>query len=280
MATIKEIAERTGVSLSAVSRVLNHDATLSVSPETKMRIFEAAQELEYKTIRERKSIEAENIRLTFGLVDWYSDIDLLDDPYYLYLMTAMEKECAAANIDIYKINKINGRYNAIKLNNIDGIIAIGRFSEEEISDLSIYTDKIVFLDSSPQENKFDSVTINMKLGVTEALEYLLQLGHTEIGFLGAHGIGDNREEIEDLRNSIFIEFMKSKNLYNPDYFHIDHRISYQGGYNLMKVALASGHMPTAFFIANDTMATGAIRALYEAKLQVPNDISIIGFNDF
>jgi LacI family transcriptional regulator len=279
MATIKEIANKTGVSISAVSRVLNHDATISVSAETKMRIFQIAQELEYKTVRERKTIEAELTRLTFGLVDWYSDVELLDDPYYLYLMTAIEKECALANIDIYKMNKVNGRFNAFKFNNIDGIIAIGKFSDEEISDLTAYTNKIVFLDSSPQEKLFDSVTINIKLGVIEALEHLLELGHTEIGFLGAHGIGDHKEPIVEHRTQIFIDFMKNHNLYNADYIYLGNKISYSGGYNLMNEAYKAGNMPSAFFIANDTMATGAIRALYEAKLHVPNDISIIGFND-
>lgn len=279
MSTIKEIANKTGVSQSTVSRVLNHDATISVSADTKRRIFEVAQELEYKTVRERKNIESDNSRLTFGLVDWYSDVELLDDPYYLYLMTAIEKECASANIDIYKINKVNGRFNTFKLNILDGIIAIGKFSDEEIEDLKVYTNKIVFLDSSPQEKYFDSVTINIKLGVIEALEYLLELGHTEIGFLGAHGIGDHKEPIVEHRTAIYTEFMKRHNLYNPNYVYLGTKISYNGGYRLMNEAYKSGQMPTAFFIANDTMATGAIRALYEAKLNVPNDVSIIGFND-
>lgn len=279
MTTIKEIASKTGVSLSTVSRVLNHDTTISVSAETKRKIFEVAQELEYKTVRERKNVEGDSKRLTFGLVDWYSDMEVLDDPYYLYLMTAIEKECASANIEIYKINKVNGRFNTFKLNSLDGIIAIGKFSDEEISDLTAYTDKIVFLDSSPQEKFFDSVTINIRLGVIEALEYLLELGHKEIGFIGANGIGDNKEPIVEHRTTIFTDFMKSKNLFNPDYVYIGRKISYNGGYSLMKEALKSGQMPTAFFIANDTMATGVIRALYEGKLHVPNDISIIGFND-
>lgn len=279
MSTIKEIAEKAGVSLSTVSRVLNHDSTISVSDETKRHILEAAQELDYKTIRERKNIQTESKRLTFGLVDWYSDYELLDDPYYLYLMTAIEKECASVNINIYKINKVNGRFNTFNLNILDGIIAIGKFSDNEISDLTAYTDKIVFLDSSPKEKFFDSVTINMKLGIVEALEYLLELGHTEIGYIGANGIGDNKEPTVEQRTIIFTDFMKNRNLYKPDYVYISNIISYNGGYNLMNEALKSGHLPTAFFIANDTMATGVLRALYEAKIHVPNDISIIGFND-
>lgn len=279
MATIKEISIKAGVSPATVSRVLNHDTTLSVSPETKVRIFQIAQELEYKTVRERKSASIDNRRLVFGVVDWYSELELLDDPYYLYLMTAIEKECALANIDLYKINKLNGRYNAFNLTNIDGIIAIGKFSNDEIEELSAYTNKIVFLDSSPQEKKFDSVTINVRLGVSEALQYLVELGHTQIGFIGGSVVGDHKEITTDNRKEFFIEVMKSYDLYNPDYVYTGSRISYDEGYNLVNLALKSGNMPTAFFIANDTMASGALRALHEAKLHVPNHISVIGYND-
>lgn len=279
MATIKEIATKAGVSPATVSRVLNHDTNLSVSPETKVRIFEVAQELEYKTVRERKSSSPECKRLVFGVVDWYSELELLDDPYYLYLMTAIEKECALANIDLYKINKLNGSYNAYNLSSIDGIIAIGKFSNAEIDDLSGYTNNIVFLDSSPQEKTFDSVIINVRLGVTEALEYLVSLGHTDIGFVGGTVIGDNKEITTDNRKEYFVDAMKNHNLFNEDYIYIGSRISYSEGYKLISDVLKSDHYPTAFFIANDTMATGALRAIHEAKLNVPNDISIIGFND-
>jgi len=279
MATIKEIANIAGVSPATVSRVLNHDTNLSVSAETKMRIFEIAQELEYKTVRERKNSGPDVKRLVFGVVDWYSELELLDDPYYLYLMTAIEKECALANIDLYKINKLNGSYNAYNLTSIDGIIAIGKFSNSEIEDLSYYTNNIVFLDSSPHEKKFDSVTINVRLGITEAIEHLIDLGHSKIGFIGGTVVGDHKEITTDTRKEYFIEVMRKHELFIEDYIYSGKRISFEEGYNLVKQALESKDIPTAFFIANDTMATGALRALHEAKIDVPNDISIIGYND-
>ncbi|HBT18090.1 MAG TPA: LacI family transcriptional regulator, partial [Firmicutes bacterium] len=81
---------------------------------------------------------------------WYSELELLDDPYYLYLMTTIEKECALANIGTFKINKINDKYQ-VMVSNLDGIIAIGKFSKEEIKELATYTNNIVFVDSSPLE---------------------------------------------------------------------------------------------------------------------------------
>ncbi|HBL37344.1 MAG TPA: LacI family transcriptional regulator [Firmicutes bacterium] len=277
MATIKDIAEMAGVSPATVSRVLNHDTTISVSPETKVRIFKVADELEYVTVRERKKNQSET-RLNFGILDWYSESELLDDPYYLYLMTTLEKECAQANISTFKLNKINDHYQ-VMVDQLDGIIAIGKFSKEEINELATYTQNIVFLDSSPQEKLYDSVTINFRLGITEAIQYLIGLGHTEIGFIGGTVVGDNKEQTVDNRKKEFIDLMQEYNLYNPDHIYTGCRISYQEGYNVLTHILSSENIPSAFLIANDTMATGALRALHEAKVNVPNEISIIGFND-
>lgn len=276
MTTIKEIAKKAGVSPATVSRVLNHDSTLSVASETKVRIFRIAEELEYVTVRERK--KTDNARLTFGILDWYSELELLDDPYYLYLMTTIEKECALANIDTFKINKVNDEYQ-VMVDNLDGILAIGKFSDEEIKDLSTYTNKIVFIDSSPREKFYDSVTINFRLGITEAIQYLMELGHTNIGFIGGSVVGDHKEHTIDNRKKEFISIMEEYHLLNPNHIYIGSRISHQEGYNILKQVFKTKNLPSAFLIANDTMATGALRALDEAKINVPNEISIIGFND-
>lgn len=279
MTTIKDIATKAGVSQATVSRVLNHDTTLSVSPETKVRIFKIAEELDYVTMRERKKNQTkESARLNIGILDWYSENELLDDPYYLYLMTTIEKECALANIGTFKISKINEKYQ-VMVDNFDGIIAIGKFSNEEIEELSTYTKNIVFVDSSPQEKIYDSVTINFRLGITEAIQYLIELGHTEIGFVGGSVVGDHKEQTIDNRKKEFMEIMENYSLLSPEYIYIGSRISHLEGYNVFSQLLKEKKKPTAFLIANDTMATGALRALHEARINVPNDISIIGFND-
>ena len=86
MATIKDIANMVGVSIATVSRVLNYDASLSVSDETKKKIFEAAEELDYQKKPKRKPTAYK-----VGIVNWYTEKEELDDLYYMAIRLGVEK---------------------------------------------------------------------------------------------------------------------------------------------------------------------------------------------
>lgn len=279
MATIKDIAQKAGVSLATVSRVLNYDNTLSVTDETKKRIFEVAEELEYKTVKERSVLKNIDKRLKIGIIHWYSEKEELGDPYYLSIRMGIEKECSNKNIDVVKIFKKEERYGSCGIEHLDGIMAIGKFSREDIDNFSTYSSNIVFIDSSPNERKFDSVIIDFKEAMLEVLKYLIALGHKEIGYIGGREyIGESKELIRDKREETYYDFMRENLLYNPNYLSTG-KFTAEHGYKLMKTMLQKEKIPTAFFIASDTMATGAIKAIHESSLKIPEDISIVGFND-
>ena len=142
-----------------------------------------------------------------------------------------------------------------------------------------YSSNIVFLDSSPDDEKYDSVKINFKMGVFSALDYLYNLGHTRIGYIGdGNTLGDNKLREKDVRLKYYNEYMKEKDILNEDYI-INCDMTASAGYTAMIEFIKKGNLPTAFFIATDTIATGVLKALYENKISVPNDISLIGFND-
>ena len=88
MATIKDIAERAGVSPATVSRVLNHDETLNVQESTRKRVMEAAEELEYTMPSPRKKSK----KLKIGIFGSYSPEEELEDPYYLCIRLAIKKK--------------------------------------------------------------------------------------------------------------------------------------------------------------------------------------------
>lgn len=282
MATLKEIAGNVGVSVGTVSRVLNHDSTISVSDETKIKIFEIAEEMQYKTLKQRKSNSKNKIsKLRVGIVEMYSHSEQLQDPYYLLLRSVVDKECFDNEIEVVNVYKSDKGYKYIGSEDICGVIAIGKFSKSEIMMLNKISDNIVFLDSAPDEQNYDSVNVNFKLGTCKALDYLLELGHTEIGYVGSYNtLDDFKEKSMDNRLKYYIDYMKEKKLYKKENILDTREMTTIAGYDIMKHFIGNNKdLPTAFFVGNDTIAIGVLKALYEKNIRVPEDVSIIGFND-
>lgn len=279
MATIAQIAKKAGVSAATVSRVLNHDPGISVSDETKLKIFEVAEALEYKTLKERKEQKEAAEKLNIVLVDWYTEVELVEDPYYLYLTNTVQKQCTIAGMNTIKAIKIDGRYKFTTELDIDGMIAIGCFSPEDIRELSEYTKNIIFLESSPLERIYDSVTLNYGMGIREAIDYLISLGHREIGYIGGDVFSDEKEFTEDKRLAAFINYTEKQQLFRPEYIYCGSCLTYSEGCRMTEVMLESRRRPTAIITANDTMATGVVNTLHDHGYNIPKDFSIIGFND-
>jgi LacI family transcriptional regulator len=276
LATIKDIASIAEVSISTVSRVLNFDETLNVSDATREKILKIADELDYVSSKTKKAKNKKSKDI--GIIYWYNYEEELGDPYYLSIRLAAEKKCNDNNFNLVKLNE-DSSIDDIK--NVNGIIAIGKFSSSTVEKLASANENIVFVDFSPDENKFDSVMADLEKATVEILNYLYGLGHRKIGFIGGKKLIDiNYKDIYiDKRDIKYKEFMESKGIYDSKYIYETQRFTFKAGYNLMKEALKSKDKVTAFFVGNDTMAVGAYKAISEEGLSIPDDISIIGFND-
>lgn len=273
MATIKDIASIVGVSSSTVSRVLNFDDTLNVLEETKLRIFEVSKELDYVSVRNRKKNKIKNI----GIVQWYTQLQDCEDPYYVTIKLAVEKRL---KLELVNIVNIYEDKSLEIVEPLDGIIAIGKFSDEEIDGLSKLTNNIIFVDFSPENNKYDSVVVDFRKAVNESLDYLISLGHKQIGYIGGKEFyRDGKEGKVDPREVAFKEYMSNKGIYNEKYVKIG-GFSIKDGHDLMRdIIKNSTDLPTAFFLGSDTMAVGSYNAIVKEGLSIPQDISVISFND-
>ncbi|WP_128894887.1 LacI family DNA-binding transcriptional regulator [Longirhabdus pacifica] len=277
MATLKDIAEMAGVSLATVSRVLNYDSTLSVTDDTRKRVFEAAQSLNYVKKKKQLHMTPPNERLTFGMLYWYSDAEELTDPYYMDVRLGIEHECMERDIELIKVVKNKADRSDEWISDMDGLIVVGKYSKQEIEEFKQVSDCIVLIDYSPVDD-MDCVVVDFRKSMTDVLTYLLDLGHTDIGYIGGKEYNDLGEQIVDERSITFYEFLKLRDMYDEKYVWED-TFSAESGYELMKKALTGEEIPTAFFIANDSMAVGALRALHEENIRVPDQVSIVGFND-
>lgn len=277
MATLKDIAKLAGFSLATVSRVLNHDTSLNVSDETRKKIYEVAEELGYKTIRQRSRDLKRNIRI--GVIHWYSQKEEMGDPYYLSVAKGVEKECFSRKLEFISIFKDGDKYTTGELNDLDGFIAIGKFSREDIQEFSAFSKNIIFVDSSPDDKVYDSVIIDIAGATLEVLRNIMSKGHTSIGFIGGREyVGKDKIPLQDERERIYREFTKDKGIYEEGNIYIG-SFTTEGGYDMMKKAVSKGDIPEVFFVASDSMAMGVIQALYESGLKVPGDVGIVSFND-
>ncbi len=271
MATIKDIANLTDVSIATVSRVLNYDTTLNVSDKTKQKIFEAAELLSY----EKKENKNRKKAFRLGLYYSYSLEDELMDTFYLSIRVAMEKIIREKK---YKTTKITKKDTTTSVKGLDGLICLGSFFENDIKKIKDFNIPTVFVDSSPDESLFDSVVIDYKKATISAVEYLVGLNHKKIGMIVGIDKDDNGIPYNDKRLFYFRKCLENLNLFNENYVKAGN-YSPEDGYKLAKELLSTEDRPTAIFVANDTMAIGSYLACNELKLSIPNDINIVGFND-
>ena len=149
MVTIKDIANSAGVSIATVSRVLNFDDTLNVTDTTKQRIFQVAEQLNYVKKNDKKNKKS---IYKVAIANWYTEKEEVLDPYYLSIRMAVEKKCASENIEVVKLSP----FFTMGIKEVGGIIAIGKFGHKEIEKLKTVSDNIVFVDSSPESDVYDS----------------------------------------------------------------------------------------------------------------------------
>ncbi|WP_353948988.1 LacI family DNA-binding transcriptional regulator [Sporolactobacillus sp. Y61] len=274
MATIKDIAHQADVSITTVSRVLNGDETLSVSNQTKEKILKAADRLNYRKHLKKKSKKA----LRIAVIQWYSEEEEMNDLYYLSLRMHIEKQMDAAGITYFRsFHSLDQRPQ----HPIDGIIAIGKYSDRQIEQLKAWSSNLCLVDFDRTVLNCDSVVPDFEQATVSVLNYFVKHGHSQIGLLaGEEYFSDHSTAIPDLRLQSFRNFMSSHHLLNEDYCFYG-SFSAGSGYAMMRQAIhdLGDRLPTAFFAMNDSIAIGAIKALHEHGIAIPERVSIIGFND-
>ena len=270
MATLKEIAQEAGVSLSTVSRVLNDDPSISVKTETRHKILEIAEKLEYKTTRSRKAQQQKpGSELNLLAIYNYKQEIEVNDPYYLSIRYGVESQCKKLNINLSQ------SYETIPedTGNIDGILMVGIASKEQVKQAEKLSGNVVCVDSGRFRSEYDCVFTDLSQISRDAIHFFMEQGYTRLGYIG----GQDTADILDEREVTFLEYGKQqgvvseKDIYRGDFSSLS-------GYQLAKTMLAK-ELPEAIFVASDSVAIGVLRALHEEQLKIPGDIALISVND-
>lgn len=269
MATLKEIAEAANVSVATVSRVLNDDPTLSVKAQTRQKILEAAERLEYKV---QPSKRHSGHRLTFVALFTYKQAIEINDPYYLAMRYGIETQCEKLDVSLVACYDFNGEKT---LPVADALLVIGRPQPALYEQLSQQRVPVVFVDGVIDDPQFDCVNVDLTKISQKVIDYFIECGYSRIGFIG----GRDDPALADQREQAFVEYGRLKNVVRPQDIYTGD-FSSQAGYQCARQMLEKkGGYPPALLVATDSIAIGVLRALHEHSVQVPGQIALISVND-
>lgn len=272
MATIKDIAEMAQVSITTVSRILNYDETLNVQDETKKRVFEAADCLEYK-LKEKKKRKK---KLKLGVLCSYSQEEELQDTFYLSVRIAIEQQIEEEG---YKKFSVPLDATSEDVSGLDGIVCLGTFSETMAKKIESFHKPTIMVDATGRRDIWDSIITDTERSVIDVLNYLWEQGHRKIAFIGGKEKDLDGKEVKDNRVSTYKKFMEEKLYFREEYVKVGSYTPKSGYRHAMELMEDEENRPTAIFTANDSLAVGCYRAIQDKHLKIPEDVSVVGFND-
>ncbi len=272
MVTIKDVANESGVAISTVSNVLNNVEV--VSEETRKKVLEAVEKLNYVPNMNARFLKSPK-KNTIGLF-----LPSIQGDYYKMLMQAVHLQCRMRGylLNIYVSNENTSEeiYGMIISSGVEGAIVLNeRLNDNYIERIAQKKLPIVFIDREYTGDRMSSVVIDNVQGAVLAMEYLIKQGHRRIGYI--HGV-ENSDDAA--RFDAYTGIMEKYGLIPDESIILRGYFEEVVAYSEMRVLLLKGvQLPDAFFCANDEMAWGCIRALTEAGVKVPDQISIMGFDD-
>jgi len=274
MVNYNDIAKIAQVSSTTVSHVINK--TRFVSPETKKKVLEAMQKLNYKPNLLARSL-ATGVTHTIGLV--ISDIK---NPFYPEIIQGVEELAVKSDYNIflcntdYDIEKGLKSIGALIRKKVDGIIIASsqadKFLFKEIVESTI---PFVLVDWNENKINADSIYFNFESGIKEAVEYLISLGHKKIYFIS----GPKDLKTAKIRKNNFINIIKKYENDNISYKIIEGNHKIDGGINAAKEIEKENYMPTAVICSNDLTAIGLMKTLQADGIKIPDRVSIIGLDN-
>jgi LacI family transcriptional regulator len=277
VSTIKDVARLAGVGLSTASRVVRGQG--SVSPATLERVRLAVAALGYQPSHAARSLLYGSSRM-IGVY-----IPLMSGTFYTSMLQVIDTELRGAGLHMmvaFGVSREDARQQAIDglgfllERGCDGVIVpTSSLLEEDLARLGPKRDRLVLLNHA-----FDSIpeqcfTVDHRLGGRLAARALLEHGHREIAVIaGPADVADNIDRIEGFMQELFEAGIDTGGLWMAE-----SDFSSAGGWSAAQALLDSGRSFTALFCANDEMALGALSRFHEAGIRVPQDVSVMGYDD-
>ena len=273
--TIDEIAKLAGVSKTTVSRVLNNKP--DVSESTRQHILELIAEYDFQPNVFAKSISLQK-SYNIGLIIPHEVDHIFANQFYVEVLRGVSTEVDQAGyyllvvyphdhnfVDIYKQKKIDGFV----------LMSPGRFHRSIIETLQAAEAPFISTAKMYGQEQMVFVDVDNYYGATLAIDHLVSLGHKRIAFIGKPALTSSQDRLEGYKATLERYGLP----FDESLVKVSESSSTNSGYQAMQELLKQGRPISAVFLANDVMSIGAIKALEDNGKRVPEDVSVVGFDD-
>ncbi|EMC3731497.1 substrate-binding domain-containing protein [Vibrio cholerae] len=275
MATMKDIARLAGVSTSTVSHVINKSRF--VSDEIAERVNNAAQQLNYAPSALARSLKMNRTK-TIGML-----VTTSTNPFFGEVVKGVERSCYHQGYNLILCNtegdnqRMKASINTLLQKRVDGLLLMCSTLEGERLDVfDRYPDiPIVVMDWGPILFASDKIQDNSLQGGYMAAKHLIECGHKEIGCITGPLI---RHQAQMRYEGYKRALAEAGIAINPDWI-VESDFECEGGYQAFEKLYERGKLPSSLFVCNDMMAMGVIQAASQRGLRVPDDLSLIGYDD-
>jgi LacI family transcriptional regulator len=280
-ATIRDVAEKAGVSIATVSFVLNKRAGEAISERVRKRVLKAAAALDYHPSASARGLarkRTHNIAIIF-----YRDPSSIANAFYSFVVQGVIKETTKRQYnllfsfvdEVYRGSK--DLPQALREQNTEGVLLMHMTSVKMVEDIKRFGVPMVAIDVYPHLDGVPAIETDNHAGAMLATQHLLDLGHKRVVFL--HGalertsIGERAAGFQEAMTSAgHTKLPRSAMVACDD-------LSFEASYARTKRLLVSKRRPTGIVCANDEVATGVLRAAADVGVRVPEQLSVVGFDD-
>lgn len=275
MATIKDVAKLAGVSTSTVSHVLN--GTRFVSDEKRDKVESAVRELNYRPSSIARSLKGQRTK-TLGML-----VTASRNPFFAEVVHGVERQCYRQGYTLFLCNtegdveRMEANLDALEEKRVDGLLLLCSEVNDDIINLleAERSVPIVVFDWGPESHNVDRIYDNSMLGGAIATRYLIEKGHTRIGCI----TGPLERRSAEERLDGYRQAMEEAGLSIRFDWIIQGDYSCEGGVAAIQQFLSLPERPDAIFASNDMMALGVISEAARQGLRIPDDLSVIGYDD-
>jgi DNA-binding LacI/PurR family transcriptional regulator len=272
--SIREVAERAGVSIATVSRTVNRIP--SVNPELAKRVWRAIDEVGYLPNTQARALVSGRSRM-LGLI-----VSEITNPFFPELVQEFENLAVAQGYEVligstnYEPARTESLIRRMLQRSVDGVAVMTFGIEEELVQKLVEREfPLVFVDAGPDLPNIRVLKVDYGEGIRQGVQHLAALGHRNIAFI----TGPLHMRTAITRRDAFVKSMAEIGLTAPLEHIVEGTHTMEGGIASMEKLLALGELPTAVMCSNDMTAVGVLHALYRTTHKVPEEISVVGFDD-